>query len=93
MTEEQLQEFCGQNVTLKYADRALSGKLICGAEAQMTVGRPYAIETWRRDATVGTYDTHREGIVGAEPIESVELLDEPIDEEIKDAAEDAQTPG
>jgi hypothetical protein len=93
MTDEKLQTFCGQNVRLKYREQVLEGKLICGGTAQLTVDMPYAIEAVVHNATLGTYDSHLAGIIDAESVESVELVDEPVDEEIKDAAEDAQTPG
>jgi hypothetical protein len=93
MTDEELQTFCNQIVRLKSGEGLLTGKLVCGSEAQLTIRMPYAIETSVSNASLGTYDTHWVGIKDADSVESVELVDEPVDEEILDAAEDAQTPG
>ncbi len=93
MTDEELQQYCSQNVRLKLDGKTLTGRLICGAEAQLTVRMPYAIETLARDAALGTYDRHLAGIASPERVELVELVDEPAAEEIEDEAEEDQTPG
>ena len=93
MTDEELQRFCGQNVRLKISGRILEGKLICGGEAQIALNRPYAIETLTRNPSLDTFDTHFDGVPAAEAVESVELVDEPVAEEIEDEVQDLQTPG
>jgi hypothetical protein len=93
MTDEELQRFCDQDVRLKIGDRILQGKLICGVEAQLALSIPYAIKTLRRNPSLETYDTHFDGIPYAEAVESAELVDEPVGEEIEDEVQDLQTPG
>ncbi len=93
MTDEELQRFCDQDVRLKIGGRILEGKLICGAEAQIALDRPYAIKTLNRNPSLDTLDTHFDGIPNAEGVESVELVDEPVGEEIEENVQDSQTPG
>lgn len=95
MTDEELQAFTDQKVKLRYAGRDLSGKLIAGFEAQLSVKAPYAIEWSDKDSTVGTYEVRRVAIPFAEAVESIELLDESkcLDAEIEEEARDQQTPG
>ena len=93
MTDEELQRFCDQNVRLKIDGRILEGKLICGFEAQQTLNIPYALKTLKRNPSLDTYDTHLDGIPYAEAVESVELVDEPVADEIEDEVQDLQTPG
>jgi hypothetical protein len=93
MTDEELQQYCGQRVRLQLAGRTLDGELVCGAEAQIAVSKPYAVKSITRNPAMSTSDTHLQGIAHAENVESIELLDERADEEIAEVAEDAQTPG
>jgi hypothetical protein len=95
MTDEELQEFLDQPVRLTYAGQSLTGKLISGFEAQLSVKAPYAIEWSHRNERVGALELHRVGIPSAERVESIEALSESAlqDAEVEEAVKDQQTPG
>lgn len=76
MTDEQLQQYCGQNVELSYRGETFAGKFACGAEAQVTLNAPYAVEVIAGNVTLG--ETTRVAIKSAEAVEWVRVLDEPL---------------
>lgn len=93
MTDDELQQFANSTVRLAFDGRALTGKLITGFEAQVRVKAPYALQWHDVNPASGTSEERLVAIPSAEAVESIELVDEDVSEEIKDAAEDAQTPG
>lgn len=95
MTDEELQRFVDRKVRLTYGRESLTGKLMAGFEAQLSVKAPYAIEWGDKDSVLGTYEVRRVAIPSAAAVESIELLDESeyLDDEIEEEAKEQQTPG
>ncbi|HEX3672393.1 MAG TPA: hypothetical protein VHT92_11880 [Candidatus Cybelea sp.] len=93
MTDDELQQFADSTVRLTFDRQALTGKLITGFEAQVRVNAPYALQWHDLNPTSGTKEERLVAIPSAEVVESIELVNENVSEEIEDAAEDAQTPG
>ncbi len=93
MTNEELERYANQNVRLVTGGRTLTGQLIAGFEAQIRVHAPFAIQWHDVNPSLGTNEERLAAIPNAEEIESVEIVDESAKDEIKDEAEDAQTPG
>jgi hypothetical protein len=95
MTDEELQRFVDQRVRLTYGGQSLTGKLIAGFEAQLSVKAPYAIEWGDKDSVLGTYEVRRVAIPSAAAVESIEPLDESeyLGAEIEEDANEQQTPG
>ena len=93
MTDDELQQFANSTVRLTFDGQALTGKLITGFEAQVRVNAPYALQWHDVNPASGTREERLVAIPSAEAVESIELVDEDVSEEIEDAAEDAQTPG
>jgi hypothetical protein len=93
LTDDDLRQFANGNVRLTFDGQTLTGKLIIGFEAQVRVNAPYALLWHDLNPTSGTREERLVAIPSAEAVESIELLDEDVSEEIEDAAEDAQTPG
>ncbi|HET6275094.1 MAG TPA: hypothetical protein VFE16_04050 [Candidatus Cybelea sp.] len=93
MTDEQLQEYAGQQVRLVSGGRTIAGKLLAGFEAQIRVKSPYAIEWYDVNPTLGTNEERLTAIPDAGAVESIEIVNESPNAEIEDVAEDAQTPG
>lgn len=93
MTNEELERYVNQNVRLVTGGRTLTGQLIVGFEAQVRVQAPFAIQWHDVNPSSGTKEERLAAIPDAGGIESIEVVDESPKAEIKDAAEDAQTPG
>jgi hypothetical protein len=95
MTDEELQRFAGEKVRLTYDGSTLTGKLVAGFEAQLKVQAPYAIEWHDINETTGTNEMRIAAIQDAKSVRSIELLDiaEETKDEIKDEAQETQTPG
>ena len=95
MTDDELEKFAGANVRLVFGGQTLTGKLITGYEAQIRVKAPYSIQWYDVNPSTGTNEERLAAIPTAAAVESIEFVDEPEETaiEIKDAAEDAQTPG
>lgn len=93
MTDEELQGYANTTVRLKLGGLILTGKLVSGFEARVSVDAPYALEWHDVNPTTGTNEERFVAIPGAEAVESIELVDEDVAKEIEDVAEDWQTPG
>ncbi|HEY2553714.1 MAG TPA: hypothetical protein VGI15_00560 [Candidatus Cybelea sp.] len=93
MTNEELERYANQKVRLVTGGRTLTGQLIAGFEAQIRVKAPFAILWHDVNPSLGTNEERLAAIPNAEEIESIEAVDESAKAEIKDEAEDAQTPG
>jgi hypothetical protein len=93
MTNEELEGYANQNVRVAIGGRTLTGQLIVGFEAQVRVQAPFAIQWHDVSPSSGTNEERLVAIPNAEEIESIEVVEESAKAEIKDAAEDAQTPG
>lgn len=81
MKDEELQQYCGRNVELKYGDEVFVGKLVCGRQAQVAVNAPYAVESQIANATMGAPDAAWTSIAYAEAVEWVRTLSEPLSDE------------
>lgn len=93
MTDEELQTYADGYVRLTLGGKTLTGKLISGFAAQVGVNAPYAIRWHDVNQSSNTEEVRLVAIPNAEAVESIELIDEDSAAEIKDEAEDAQTPG
>jgi hypothetical protein len=93
MTDEELQGYANSTVRLKLGCLILTGKLVSGFEARVSVDAPYALEWHDVNPTTGTNEERFVAIPSAEAVESIELVDEDVAKEIEDVAEDWQTPG
>jgi hypothetical protein len=93
MTNEELESYANQHVRLVAGGRTLTGQLIVGFEAQVRVQAPFAIQWHDVNSSLGTNEERLVAIPNANEIESIEVVDESAKAEIKDVAEDEQTPG
>ena len=93
MTDEELRGYANSTVRLKLGGQMLTGKLVISFEAQVRVDAPYALEWHDVNPTTGTNEERLVAIHNGEAVESSELVDEDVADEIEDVAEDSQTPG
>jgi hypothetical protein len=93
MTNEDLEHYANQRVRLVTGGRTLTGQLIVGFEAQVRVKAPYALQWYDVNPSMGTKEERVAAIPDAGAIESIEVVDESAKAEIKEVAEEEQTPG
>jgi hypothetical protein len=82
MTDQELQQYAGQQVELKLVSGVvLTGKLMVEGDARTTLGMPYAIKSLHRSATVGLLESSYEGFPDAAAVEWVRILEQQPDNE------------
>ncbi len=82
MTDQELQQYAGQQVELKLVSGVvLTGKLMVEGDARIALGMPYAIQSLHRSPTVRVLEPVYKSIPDATAVEWVRIVEQQPDDE------------